>query len=162
MLLLIITFVTLLITYLIFANSITYWFKPKIPIKFGFKINNQILNKLEVQSGDPNKRIILHFKNKESITLSNIVIDIKFHRPLSLSGSNTAITIIPDHTSKNRSEKYYNLTYYDIPFYPEDTRDFPTEIDTDRKLGKYKISVLLYSINDKYKKKKKDLILSIK
>ncbi|MBC8489506.1 MAG: hypothetical protein H8D45_26100 [Bacteroidetes bacterium] len=138
-------------------------FKKKVPIKFGFKINDQIVSKMEVTSGDPEKRIIISFKNKERFALTSIVFDIKFHRPLSLSGTDHALTIMKNRTSTESSDKYYKITYFDIPIYPDEPRDIPTELNTKGKVpGDYKISVSVVSTNDKYKKKKKDLILSIK
>ena len=162
MLLLIISFVTLIITYFIFANSISNWFKPEIPVDLGFWVDEKLKKRIIVSSGDPEKRLVLRFINKRSNTISNVVIDIKFIRPLALSGTNTALTVVEGHTNRTRSDKYYNLTYLNIPFYPNEKRDFPTEINTDKKFGKHKVLVSIFSTNDKYKVKKKVLRINIR
>jgi hypothetical protein len=159
----IITTLTLIFTILIFLNSTTSLLKRKIPLKFGFKINDQIMNKIVVSSGDPAKRIVIRFENKESYALANFIFDIKFHEPLSVPDTKDALYIIEKHTSTESSDKYYKIAYFDIPIYPDSPCDIPTLINTNNKeLGDYKITVSAVSINDKYKKKKKDLILTIK
>ncbi len=153
---------TLIISYLIFANSTTSWFKPEIPVDFGFWVDEKLKKKIIVSSGDPEKRLILRFINKRSNTISNVVIDIKFIRPLALSGTNTALTVVEGHTKRISNDKYYNLTYLNIPFYPNEKREFPTEINTNKKFGKHKVLVSIFSTNDKYKVKKKVLKINIR
>ena len=89
---------TLCVALLTLLASITDWFKRKIPIKFGFLYNNQVVPKIELASGDPAKPIFIRFYNLSKTTLTGIVIDIRFLKPISLSGTGNALTYIPGKT----------------------------------------------------------------
>ena len=155
---------TFIVSLFSLLNSTTNLFKKRIPIKFGFKYNDQIVNKLEVTSGDPEKVIQFRFINSTKSTLKDIIIELMFTRPLSLSGTNHALTLF-GRTRHGPSEhnKYYLIRYFDLIFYGKKHLDFKVELNTKSKSpGDYKIVVNVYSESDKYKLLNQDLVLQIK
>ena len=160
----IIASLTLFFTVLLFINSITSWFKKKVPIKFGFIYNDHIVDTLEVNSGDSEKVIQFRFLNTTESTIKDIIIEFKMIRPLSLSGSNHALTVSSNTKhGPSKGNMYYLIEYSDLIFLGKKYKDFKVELNTKGKSpGDYRIAVNVYSKSDKFKLISKDLILNIK
>jgi len=85
--------VTLIVASLGFLAVITNWFKRTIPIQFGFLRDEKIIDLLNIATGDPAKQLFLRFHNSEKLTLTGLVLDIRFHRPIALSGTEQALKL---------------------------------------------------------------------
>lgn len=162
--LIIITGGTFIVAVLTFFTSVTEWFKRSIPIELGFLIDDSVVTDLLLSSGDPEKPIFLRFCNYGRTTLVGLVFDIRFLHPLSLSGSPSALTLIPGKTVHGRvsDESYYLIRYSDIELVGLDKIDFRVELNTKGKTpGTYKVLVTVYSTQRDYKFKKTELSIKI-
>ena len=81
---------TLIVAVLTFAST-SSWFDPTIPIEFGFLVSDKISPQIDLSTGDPAKAIVLRFQNSKKTTLTGVKVDIRFYRPLALSGTEHAI-----------------------------------------------------------------------
>jgi chaperonin GroEL (HSP60 family) len=113
-------------------------------------------------SGDPEKPIGFRIENRKSHTLTNLIIDIKILRPLSLSGTESALTMFGEiRHGPSKNNEYYSIRYFDILLYAKQGIDFTIELNTTKKKpGHYLISTSIYSTNDKYRFK--NFLLNIK
>jgi hypothetical protein len=89
---------TLIVAVFTLLASTTSWFKPTIPIQFGFLVDGEINKQIDLSTGDKAKAIFLRFLNSEKATLTGVVLSIRFYRPLALSGTKHAIEFIPGET----------------------------------------------------------------
>ena len=156
------TFVVALLTFL---SSTTDWFKRTIPIQFGFLVDNEILEKLELSTGDPAKPIFFRFHNSRKSTLTGLVFDIRFHRPIGLSGTGQALTYIAGKTTHGLipDNSYYLYRHSELVMAGEENMDFRVELNTQNKPpGTYKVTVTVYSTQKDYKYKKVELLISMK
>jgi hypothetical protein len=90
---------TLIVAVFTFLASTTSLFKPTIPIQFGFLVNDKIAQQIDLSTGDKAKAILLRFQNSEKTTLVGVTLDIRFYRPLALSGTEHAIKFIQGETT---------------------------------------------------------------
>ena len=151
------TFIVVLLT--LFA-LITPWFKQGIPIQLGFLIDNRIVEQVELSTGDEAKPVILRFHNRGKGTLTGLVLDIRFHRPLALSGTGEALNVIPGKTIHGRppDNSYYLIRYTELEMVGHQDMDFRVELNTQNKTpGTYKVGVTAYSTRLDYKYKKVEL-----
>ena len=156
------TLITAIITFL---AQITGIFKKQIPLDYGFLVNDQIKNSLEVATGDPAKNIWLRFRNPKKNTLTGVVTDIHFIRPLTLSPTNEALTLIKDKTFHGKSEDnpYYQITHTELNIAGHQHMDFRVQLDTKGKSpGNYTVKVTAYSTQQDYKFKESDLTIIMK
>ena len=143
----------------------TDWFKSKVPIQFGFLLNDKIVSKLNVSTGDPAKKIVFRFYNPSKIVLTGILLDIRIMRPLSLSGTTTALQGIPRKTihGKGPGNRYYHIMHSALEMPGDEKFDFGVELNTKgMSPGTYKILVKAYSTERdyKYKESKLKIIMS--
>lgn len=156
---------TLLIALLTFLSSITSWFKRTIPIQFGFLLNDQNVDKLDIATGDPAKTIILRFHNQGKTTLTGIILDMRFLSPLALSGTGKALSYIPGKTQHGRTSdgSYYLIRHSELELVGDDNLDLRVELNTRGKNpGTYKVIVTVYSTQQEFEFKKAELSLEIK
>jgi len=156
------TFIVALLTLL---SLITNIFKKKIPLQFGFLVNDKVLDEIDVSSGDPKKPIFFRLKNISKSTLAGIVIDIRFMKPLALSGTNTALSFIPGKTIHGRTtdNSYYLIRYTELEMAGHANADFRVELNTENKSpGSYKIIVTAYSTQQDYNYKREEILVNIK
>lgn len=154
----------LIMTVLIFLASVTDWFKKSIPVKFGFLVDGSIVTNLSLSSGDPEKPIFLRFCNRGRITLVGLIFNIQFLHPLSLSGSSSALSLIPGKTVHGRvsDRSYYLIRYSDIELVGLGKKDFRIELNTKGKTpGTYKVLITVYSTQKDYEFKKIELSIEI-
>ena len=168
--------ITLIVTILVLITSIltiiittvvlrTDFLKTKIPIKFGFFINNEIVNKLEIVSGDPAKRIPFKIHNTSKTTITGVILDIRFLQPLALSGTDSALTEIQDHTMHGRSsdKSFYLINYSDFKILGDGQFNIFVELNTNNiSPGTYIIEVRIDTIQKDYKYKKFTLFIDMK
>jgi hypothetical protein len=155
---------TLIVATLAFLATITDWFKKRIPIDHGFLLNGEIVNKLSLSTGDEAKPISLRFHNRGDTTLTGVILDIRFLKPLALSGTQAALTFIPGKTIHGRTEdkSYYLIRYSEIEMVGKDNIDFRVELNTKGKSpGMYKVLVTIYSTQQDYKYKKSELMINM-
>jgi len=151
---------TFLVATLTFLASITDLFKRSIPIKYGFLLDGALTADISLSTGDPAKPITLRFHNSAQTTLTGIVLDVRFLRPLTLSGTQTALTFIPGKTThgKTPDESFYLIRYSELEMAGQDNFDFRVELGTKGKSpGTYKVLVTAYSTQQDYKCKKAKL-----
>lgn len=156
------TFIVALLT--LFA-SVTSWFKQTIPIKFGFLVNDRILQQIELSTGDPAKPILLRFRNFGKGTLTGVVLDMRFYRPLGLSGTGQAVTFIPGKTIHGQvpDNSYYLIRHSELEMGGDQNMDFRVELNTQNMTpGTYKVGVIAYSTQEAYKYKKAELSVSMR
>ncbi len=157
---------TFVIAVCVLLASITSWFKQSIPIEFGFLVNDKIVQQIELSTGDPAKPISLRFCNSGKCTLIGVTLNIRFHRPLKLSATKTALTIIPDKTDHGQTpdNRYYSILYKEIAMVGEEYKDFTVELNTQSmNIGTYTIGVTAYSTQQlDYKYKKSELSIFMK
>jgi hypothetical protein len=84
---------TLIVAVLTFVST-SSWFKPTIPIEFGFLVDGEISPHIELSTGDKAKAILIRSKIIKNTTLVGVTLDIRFYRPLALSGTEHAIKFI--------------------------------------------------------------------
>ena len=153
---------TLLVAVLTFLALVTDWFKRTIPIEFGFRLDNSVVGELTLSSGDAAKPIFMRFHNSGQTTMIGLVFDIRFLLPLSLSGTDSALSHIPGKTVHGRvsDQSYYLLRYSDLELVGLGNLDFRVELNTtDKTPGTYKVLVTVYSTQRDYKFKKTELFL---
>ena len=153
---------TLVVAVLTLLASVTDWFKRVIPIQYGFLVDNTIVGDLALSTGDPAKPILLRFHNSGQTTLTGVVLDIRFLRPLTLSGTQTALSFLPGKTTHGRTpdESYYLIRYSELEVVGKDNLDFRVELDTTGKSpGTYRVLVTAYSTQQDYKYKKLELTM---
>ena len=153
---------TLVAAVLTLLSSVTDWLKREIPVEFGFIFDNAIVDKLDLSSGDSAKPISLRFHNSSRTTLAGLVFNIEFLEPISLSGTGTALTLVPGKTVHGRVEDqgYYLIRYEDIMLLGHRQLDFRVELDTrDRSPGTSKVLVTVYSTQSHHKFKKAELAI---
>ena len=176
-----IAFLMLLIT----CPRTSSWFKQTIPIQFGFLMNDKILQKIELSTGDPAKPIFLRFHNSERGTLTGVNLNIRFYRPLVLSGTKSAIDFIPGKTtyegftvisstsSHSRGEKffhgpspdnaYYAIRYSELVMTGDEDIDIKVELNTKNIApGTYRVGVITSSTQPIYDLNQADLFISMK
>lgn len=155
---------TLLVATLAFLATITDWFKKRIPIDYGFLLDKKIVNELSLSTGDEAKPIFLRFHNVGETTLTGVILDIRFLKPIGLSGTQAALTFIPGKTIHGRTEdkSYYLLRYSELEMVAKDKLDFRVELNTKGKSpGTYKVLVTIYSTQHDYKYKKSELLIKM-
>jgi len=163
--LIIIGIATFTVALLAFLSSVTSWFKQGIPVEFGFLIDDKIVQYLELATGDPAKPLILRFRNIGKSTLTGIVIDLRFYRPLTLSGTEQALSVIPGKTIHGRppDNRYYHIRYSELEMPGDESMDFRVELSTEKKVpGTYRVCATVYSTQQDYKYKKVDLSIQLK
>lgn len=156
---------TLITAILTFLAQITGIFKKQIPLEYGFLVNDQIKSSLEVATGDPAKNIHLRFRNSKKNTLTGVVTDIHFIRPLSLSATKEALTIIEGKTfhGKTDDNPYYQITHTELNIAGHQHMDFRVQLNTKGKSpGNYTVKVTAYSTQQDYKFKESDLTIIMK
>ena len=147
-----------------FLSIITDCFKRKIPLEFGFLLDNATTTQLNLSSGDPAKPIFLRFHNTSKTTLTGIVLDIRVMRPLSISGTDHALTYIPGKTihGKPPGNAFYHIRYSELVLFGNDKLDIKIELNTTRLTpGTYKIESTAYSSEQDFKYKKIELIIKV-
>ena len=157
--------VILLVALLTFLSSVTSWFRLRIPLAFGFLFDDKISRSLEVATGDPAKPILLRFRNLSKATLTGVVIELRFYRPLALSSSEQALTDIEGRTIHGRipGNAYYLIRYFDLEIPGDEKMDFTIVLNTeDKSPGKYRIAATVYSNRKDYKYKTSELSLLMK
>lgn len=157
----IIAFATLVVAFITLLNSII---QRTIPVEFGFLYNDAIVKSLVLSSGDEAKPIKLRFRNTSSTTLIGLVFNIEFLDPIRLSGTGSALTVIPGQTEHGRVEdqSYYLIRYRDILLPGKQEIDFRVEIDTrNQSPGNSIIVVTVYSTQADFKFKKTELTMRI-
>jgi len=155
---------TLLVATLAFLATITDWFKKRIPIDCGFLLNEEIVNELNLSTGDEAKPIFLRFHNKGETTLTGVILDIRFLKPIVLSGTQKALTFIPGKTTHGRTEdkSYYLVRYAELEMVGRDNLDFRVELNTKgQSPGTYRVLVTIYSTQQDYKFKKSELTIKM-
>lgn len=148
------TFIVATLTYL---ATITKWFKRKVPIDCGFLLNKSIVNKLNLSTGDPAKPILLRFRNSSKLTLTGVVLDMRLLWPLTLSATNTALSVVPGKTKHRRvpGNAYYNIFLSGLDIFGKEDFDYRVELNTTEKSpGAYTILVTAYSTQQDYKYKR--------
>lgn len=178
---LIIAFLMLLITLPITSS----WFKQTIPIQFGFFMDKKIHQKIELSTGDPGKAIFLRFHNSEKEALTGVTLNIRFYRPLALSGTEHALEFIPGKatyegagytfstSNPSQGEKsfhgpssddtYYAIRHSELVMTGDEDIDIRVELNTQNITpGTYRVEVITYSTQPGYKKKQGDLFISMK
>lgn len=163
--LIIIGMATLIVATLTFLASVRSWFKQGIPVEFGFLINNKIVQRIEIATGDPAKPLLIRFQNVSKSTLTGIVMDLRFYRPLGLSGTGQALSVIPGKTTHGRppDNKYYHIRYSELEMPGDESMDFRIELSTENKTpGTYRVGITVYSIQQDYKYKKAYLLIHMK
>ena len=146
-----------------FLSIITEWFKRKIPLEFGFLLDNATTTQLNISSGDPSKPIFLRFHNTSKTTLTGVVLDIRIIRPLRLS-SGRAVTYIPGKTIHGRSpgNAFYHIRHSELVLFGNDTLDFRIMLNTSGLTpGTYRIESAAYSSEQNFKYKKIELIINV-
>ena len=155
---------TLIVALLTFLASITDLFKKSIPIDYGFLFDGETVDKLGLSTGDPAKPVVLRFRNSSKCTLTGVVLDMRFHRPLRLSATNRALAVIPGKTehAKAQDNSYYHIRISELEMFGEENFDYRVELDTKGiNPGTYRISVTAYSTQQNYKYKKCDLVVDM-
>jgi len=148
---------TLIVATLTYLATITKLFKRKVPIDCGFLLNESIVDKLNLSTGDPAKTIRLRFRNSSKLTLTGIVLDMRFQRPLTLSASNTALAVVPGKTKHGRvsGNAYYHILLSELDMFGKEDFDYRVELDTKGKNpGAYTILVTAYPTQQNYKYKR--------
>ncbi len=138
------------------------WLKKTIPIDSGFLIDNRIVSELKISTGDPAKKIRLRFKNTSRYTLTGVVFDMRFHRPLTLSATKKALMVIPGKTEHGASQdnSYYLIRLSELAIVGEGFLDYYVELNTEGKHpGKYKVSVAIYTTQQTYEYKRYELFV---
>lgn len=147
-----------------FLSTITDWFKRKIPLTFGFLLDGAITSQLNLSSGDQAKPIYLRFHNTSKTTLTGIVLDIRIIRPLSLSGTERALTYIPGKTIHGRpsDNAFYHIRHSELVLFGNDKLDTRIELNTAGLTpGIYKIKSTAYSSEQDFKYKKIELVIKV-
>lgn len=156
---------TFIVALLAFLASVTSWFERTIPIKFGFLVNGRIVQQIELSTGDPAKPILLRFCNFGKGILTGVVLDMRFYRPLGLSGTGQALTFIPGKTTHGQipDNSYYLIRHSELEMVGHQNMDFRVELNTQNMTpGTYKVGVIVYSTQQHYKYKKAELSISMR
>lgn len=157
---------TFIVALLAFLAQVTNWFKPSIPIDFGFLVDNKIQKNLELATGDAAKPIILRCHNNSQMTIRGLVIDIQFLKPLALSGTGTALTVPTTGTlihGRSEDKSFYLISYSGLDLLGEGNLDFRVELNTtDQTPGTSTVQVRINSIRQDYKYKKLNLSIKMK
>jgi len=148
-----------------FLSIITDWFKRKIPLEFGFLLDNTTSTLLNLSSGDPAKPIFLRFHNTSKTTLTGIVLDIRIIRPLGLSGTDHALTTYtPGKTIHGRvpDNAFYHIRHSELVLFGNDKLEIRIELNTAGLTpGTYKIESTAYSSEQDFKYKMIELIIKV-
>ena len=158
--LILLTASTFVVASLAFLSRVTDWFKKTIPVSFGFLLNEQIIKELVLATGDPAKPVSLRFHNSGKTTLTGVVLDIRFLKPLVLSSTKQAITYIPGKTVHGRTSdgSFYHYQHSELVIVGHDNMDFRVELNTEgQSPGTYQVMVTVYSTQQAYKYKKSTL-----
>ncbi len=158
----IITALTLIVVILSFLAQITDWFKTQVPIRFGFLYNNQIVDRIPISSGHNQKPIFLRFENLKKVTLTGIIIEMRFLNPLALSGSDRALGVFPGKTIHYRvpDRSYYLIRHTDLSFLAREKNDLRIELNTvDISPGTCEVEVNIHSNAGEFKSKQANLLL---
>ena len=161
----VVSFLTLIVLIL---SSRTDLLKRTIPIEFGFLHKGKIVKKKEINTGDPAKPIEFRLKNKSETTLNGVVLDIRFLRPLALSGSEQAM-ILPNGVTKDNintgpfKDKFYLLNISDLKILGDGEKDLKIEFNTRNITPDiYQIEIKIDSTQQDYKCKKTTLSIIMK
>ena len=156
------TFVTALATFL---NSVFDWFRRRLPVRFGFLLNDKIVDQLQVASGDPAKPIHLRLHNFSKTTLTGVVLDMRFLRPLALSATDKALSIIPGKTAHGHieAENHYWIRHSDLVIPGDDHLNFGVELNTKGiSPGTYRVLVKMFTTMEIYKIRETELKITLK
>jgi hypothetical protein len=151
---------TFVVASLAFLSRVTDWLKKTIPVSFGFLLNEQITTELVLATGDPAKPVSLRFHNSGKTTLTGVVLDIRFLKPIVLSATSRAITYIPGKTMHGRTSdgSFYHYQHSELVIAGHDSMDFRVELNTEgQSPGTYQVMVTIYSTQQAYKYKKSTL-----
>jgi hypothetical protein len=155
---------TFLVATLAFLAMITDLFKKRIPISYGFLLNEQTVNELDLSTGDEAKPIFLRFRNIGETTLTGVILDIRFLKPIVLSATKTALTYFPGKIIHGRTEdeSYYWIRHSELVILGKDKLDFRVELNTKgQSPGTYKVIITIYSTQQAYKLKKSELLIKM-
>ena len=155
---------TFLVAMLAFLASVTDLFKKLIPVEIGLYSDQKLMEELALSSGDSAKPLILQLKNNSKLTLTGVVLELKLMRPLSLSGTETALTSIPGKTVHGRFNEagYYLIRYSDLELRGQELIDFKIELNTNEKNpDTYFIRSTVFSTQKEYKIKEVELRVKI-
>lgn len=161
---LVIAAATLLVAVLAFLAVVTDWLKRTIPVEVGFLHDESVVVELPVSTGDKAKPITIRIHNKAKTTVTGLVLDMRFLKPLSLSGTGTALSMPLGDSVHGRvpDGSYYLVRYSAFDLFPDQSLDFRVELnltDTAPQAGRVRTTV--YSSQQDYKYRKADLILHI-
>jgi len=157
---------TLIVATLTCLATITKLFKRKVPIDCGFLLDERIVKKLNLSTGDEAKPIFLRFRNSSKLTLTGVVLDMRFQRPLALSSTKTALAFIIGKTKHGRVSEsgnaYYHILLSELDIFGKGDFDYRVELNTKGKRpGKYTILVTAHSTPHDYKYKKFKLYIKM-
>ena len=156
---------TFVVALFAFLALVTSWFKQTIPIQFGFLMDDKIFQQMELSTGDPAKPIFLRFHNLGKGTLTGVVLDIRFYRPLLLSGTGQALSFLPGKTTHGRTpdKSYYLIRYSELEMVGDEDMDFRVELNIQNQTpGTYKVGITAYSTQQDHKYKKSELSIFMK
>ena len=155
------TFVVALLTLL---AAVTGLFRRTIPVDCGFLIDESNVTDLKVATGDSAKPVVIRLWNRAKTTVTGLVLDMRFLRPLSLSATNTALVLPTGKTTHGRVEdgSYYLVRHTDFDLFPEETLDYRIELNMSGvSPGTGHVLVTVYSTQQDYKYLKSELVLRI-
>jgi len=98
-------------------------------------------------------------------TLTGVVVDMRFLYPITLSGTESALSYIPGKTTHGRmpDKSFYHIRHSELDIVGHSDMDFRVELNTQGKSpGTYKVIVTVYSTQQDYKYMKSELTLIMK
>jgi len=112
-----------------------------------------------LSTGDQAKQILFRFRNLSKLTLTGVVLDMRFQRPLTLSGTDRAVSVIPGKTKHGRvrvpGNTYYYILHSELDILGEDSFDYGVELDTKGQApGTYTVLITAYTTQQDYKYKR--------
>ncbi len=150
-----------------FLSKFTDWFKGEIPLEFGFRSNNKIVNELSIPVGHPLKPITLRFLNNKKITLTGVSYEILIYRPLILSSTGSAIRgtdMTGDKIRHGHSEdnSFYWIHQSKLDIGGHRAVDLRVELNTENITpGTYRIEIDAQTTLREYKYKRERLSLKV-
>ena len=152
-----------------FLAIVTDWFKRRIPLEFGFLLDDKIVPKLNVSTGDPAKRIFLRFHNSSKATLLGLILDVRFLAPLILSATQEAIVVpidgqnpTPLNHGRLADKSCYWIRCADLSMLGDANWDLRVELNTQGMTpGTYKVQITVYSTQQNYKYKQSELLITM-
>ncbi len=147
--------VTALIALATLLSTTTSLLKRKLPLEIGFCVNGKYKRSIQIATGDPSKPIEIGIKNKHKHTINLVTVNIKFLRPIVLSGSERALQIIEGSTTKMRLPNGgpYILTYHNLTFPGKEYINFRIELNTvNLRIGSHCIEVSSFALDTNYKR----------